>query len=248
MLPSLKKEYLFYKTKRAQCLYLLHSKRMIYRQLMCFISCFLGLMFSVFAQDSLHRAFMPITVRGSLFYDFPQSFGATAGATLPIGSRHFTITKKGRQKEKYSDFITASDAGFYRYPFNHTGVFLFQSVGYRHYKTKPYYFEWLVTVGALRTFYDGTVYSVNENGDVTKLPHYGRLYAITGFTAVFGHDFERSLKPIPVSVLLQPSLWIQYPYNSFVLPHVSLQLSVSYQLPHFSVAVRQKQINRTHSA
>lgn len=221
---------------------------MAYRQFTCFITCIFLVVVCATAQDSLYRKLaLPIYTHLSLFYDFPQSFGATAGVELPLSSRHIIIFKKNRQKEKYRDLITTSDVGFYRYSFNNTGLFLLQSAGYRYYKTTPYYFEWLATVGVLRTFYDGIVYAVNDNGTVSTLPHFGRLYAITGFTAVFGHDFEKSAKPRPLFVSIQPSVWIQYPYNSFILPHLSLQLSLSYHFQHFNVLVRQKKIKRIHS-
>ncbi len=216
------------------------------RQLICFISCIFFLLVRTAAQDSSHRVEMPIYIHGALFYDFPQSFGITAGVELPISSRHFIIERKSRQKEKYRDLITTSDVGFYRYPFNNTGLFLLQSVGYRYHKSKPYYFEWLATVGILRTFYDGTVYAVSDNGVVTTFGNFGRVYAITGFTTVFGHDFQRSIKPKPISVSIHSSLWIQYPYNSFILPHLSLQLSLSYHFSHLSLSVRQKQVKRIH--
>ena len=220
---------------------------MVYRQLTCFITCMFLLMLHTAAQDSSYRVVMPVYTHASLFYDFPQSFGATGGIELPINSHHIVIARRGRQKEKYRDLITSSDVGFYRYPYNNTGVFLLQSVGYRYYKTKPYYFEWLATVGVLRTFYDGIVYKVSDYGAVTTLHNFGRLYATSGFTLVFGHNFERSVKPVPVSVSIQPSVWVQYPYNSFILPHVSLQLSFSYHFNHFNIYVRQKGINRIHS-
>ena len=214
------------------------------RQLTCLISFIFFLLVRTAAQDSSHRVIMPVYTYGAFFFDFPQSFGVTAGTELPISSRHVVIVKKGRQKEKYRDIITTSDVGFYRYPFNNTGLFLLQSAGYRYHKIKPYYFEWLVTIGVLRTFYDGTVYAVSDNGVVTTMGNFGRLYAITCFTTVFCHDFERNIKPKPMSVSIHTSLWIQYPYNSFILPHLSLQLSFSYHFSHFNLSARQKNIKR----
>ncbi len=220
---------------------------MAYRQLTCFFTCVFLFTLHTAAQDSLYRRQpMPIFISGSLFYDFPQSFGASAGAEFPLNSRHISIIKKGKQKEKYRDIITTSNIGFYRYAFNNRGLFLLQSVGYRYHKTKPYYFEWLLTFGALRTFYDGNVYSVDNYGTIRTLQNFGRLYAITGFTTVFGHDFERSAKPKPIAISIQPSLWVQYPYNSFLLPHFSIQLSFSYHFNQFNIVVHQKQIKRTH--
>jgi hypothetical protein len=225
-------------------LYLLDNKPMAYRQLTCFITCVFLLVLNTEGQDSLYRIVSPVYIHCCLFYDFPQSFGVTAGVELPVSSRLFVSAKRGSQKEKYRTLVTTSDAGFYRYSFNNTGLFLLQSVGYRYHAIRPYYFEWFATVGILRTFYDGTVYAVSDNGAVNILHNFGRLYAFTGFTAVFGHDFERSAKPKPLSVSIRPSLWVQYPYNSFILPHLSFWLSLSYHFQHFSVSVRQRKIKR----
>ena len=198
------------------------------------------------AQDSLKRVIMPVYLHGSFFYDFPQNFGATAGVDFPIRSKViFTKNKDGEENVKYRDLIIASDVGFYRYAFNNTGIYLFQSIGKRYHKEKPYYFEWLASVGVLRTFYDGIVYSVDNNGDVKILKDFGRYYATTGFAAVFGHNFERSNHPKPFAIDLKPSLWIQYPYNSFILPHFSVWLTFKYHFNRFNISIKQKQIKKS---
>src|ERR1700690_1906176 len=200
-----------------------------------FLLCLLALLFHfkvVEAQDSLNKVKMPVYIRSTFFYDFPQSFGASAGVDFPIRSKIITtISKSGKQELRYRDLIVCSDIGFYRYPFNNTGLYIIQSIGKRYYKSKPYYFEWLINVGVLRTIYDGQVYAVDDNGNVTELNNYGRYYAITGFTTVFGHNFERSKKPKPFAIDIRPSVWIQYPYNSFILPHLSAEISFTY---HFN--------------
>lgn len=219
---------------------------MVYRRAVCFIISLCVGVSHLAAQDSLHLQSLPVFTSGSLFYDFPQSFGALAGIEVPLNSRHIFINKKKGQKQKWREAVTSSEAGFYRYAFNNTGLLLQQSIGFRYHKTKPYFFEWKLTLGVLRTFYDGTVYTVNNYGAVSTLPHFGRWYAITGFNTAFGKDFERSEKPKPFAVSLQPSLWVQYPYNSFVLPHFSVQVSLHYHFPSFNVKVHQKKIKRGH--
>ncbi len=226
--------------------YICFLQQMTYRQVTSFIIIFCVCLSHLAAQDSSNQLSMPIFTSGSLFYDFPQSFGAAANIEFPISSRHIFIHKKKRQKQRFREGITATEIGFYRYPFNNTGLLLQQSVGFRYHKTKPHFFEWRLTLGALRTFYDGTVYSVSETGVVNTLPHFGRWYAITGISTVFGEDLERSAKPKPLAISVRPSLWIQYPYNSFILPHLSLQLSLQYHFSSFNVTVRQKDIKRGH--
>lgn len=198
------------------------------------------------AQDSLNKVNMAVYLHCSFFYDFPQSFGAAAGVDFPLRSKViFTKNKTGEEKAKYRDLIIASDIGFYRYPFNNSGIYLFQSIGKRYHKEKPYYFEWLASIGLLRTFYDGIVYSVDNNGNVKILKDFGRYYATTGFTAVFGHNFERSIHPQPFAIDIKPSLWTQYPYNSFILPHFSVWLTFKYHFDRFRISVKQKQVKKS---
>ncbi len=198
------------------------------------------------AQDSLNKIIMPGYLHGSCFYDFPQSFGAAAGVDFPLRSKViYTKNKAGKEKPKYRDLIIAGDMGFYRYPFNNSGIYIFQSIGKKYHNQKPYYFEWRASVGILRTYYDGIVYSVDNNGNVKILKDFGRYYATTGFTAVFGHNFERSANWKPFAIDIKPSLWIQYPYNSFILPHLSVWLTFKYHFNHFRICVKQKQVYKS---
>lgn len=198
----------------------------------------------VAAQEASSSISMPVNASASLLYDFPQSFGAQVGVEFPLNSRLIFINRKHNQKKKFREMLVRSDIGFYRYVLNNTGLFFQQSIGFRYHQARPYYFEWMLTVGALRTFYDGRVYSVNNEGVVRALPGFGRWYAITGITTGFGFDWERNVKPKPFAVAIKPSLWMQYPYNSFVLPHLSLQLSMQYHIPSFNRTIYQKSINR----
>lgn len=193
------------------------------------------------AQDSSYKVTMPVYVQANFFYDFPQSFGVSAGIDFPIKSKLITkIDSGGTTKSKYRDLIVSANLGFYRYEFNHTGFFFFPAIGKRYNKGRPYFFEWLISMGVLRTFYDGQVYRVDDNGNVSKLKDYGRVYAETGFAAVFGHDFERNKKPKPFAADIKPSLWFQYPYNSFLLPHFSIELEFKYHFNNMDRLVRQK--------
>ena len=94
------------------------------------------------------------------------------------------------------------------------------------------------------TDYDGIVYKVSSGGAVSTLKNFGRLYAVSGMSGAFGFDLEKSSKPLPFTVSIQPSLWVQYPYNNFVLTHFSTCLSVGYHFPSFNRLVHQKAIRR----
>jgi hypothetical protein len=195
------------------------------------------------AQDSLVKVTMPAFLHASFFYDLPLSFGSFTGIDFPIKSKVFiSVDRAGKKEIKYRDAIVASDIGFYRYDFNNTGLYFFESIGKRYYRQRPYYFEWMITVGFLRTFYDGIVYAVDDNGNVKQLHNYGKYYAVTGGTAVFGHDFLKAKKPKPFAIDIRPSLWFQYPYNSFVLPHLSASLTFKYHFQGMNITIKQKRI------
>jgi len=227
-------------------LHLLYCKSMPYthlKVLFCLFSLLLLFEVGLQAQDSLYKVRMPVFVRSSFYYDFPQSFGASAGVDFPVRTKVIVTTdKKGEPSLKFRDLIVAGDIGFYRYLYNNSGLYFFQSLGKRYHKNKPYYHEWLARVGLLRTFYDGIVYTVDANGDVKMLNNFGRYYLATGFAAVFGYDFERSKKTLPVAIDARSYIWIQYPYNSFVLPHLSFELSFKYHCDKFNIAIKKKQI------
>jgi len=194
--------------------------------------------------QSVDSTSLPVYTSASFLYDFPQSFGATAFITLPLNYRHIFINKKRKEKQKFRELLTRSEAGFYRYSFNNTSFLFQQSIGFRYQHKTPWFFEWMLSAGLLRTFYDGTVYKVSDDGAVSILKNFGRLYAVTGMSVAFGLDLEKRSKPLPFTVSFQPSLWVQYPYNSFFLPHISTRLSIDYHFPSFNILVRQKNIKR----
>jgi hypothetical protein len=129
--------------------------------------------------------------------------------------------------------------GFIITPFNNSGIYLMPSVGKNYYSDKPYYFGWLVNIGVLRTFYDGIVYSVDAGGNVSQRKNFGRYYAITGIGAVVGRNFLKGLR-FPFRAEIKPLLWMQYPYNSFVLPHGAAMVSIKYHFKNFNTLVKKK--------
>lgn len=188
------------------------------------------------------RVSLPVYPSVSFFYDFPQSFGATAGIEIPLKSNHIINSRKEREKSRY--LITTTNIGFYSYQLNHKGIFAQQSLGYSYHTSKPFFSELLIGLGLLRTFYDGSVYTVSNNGDIKEHSHFGRWYATTSIATVLGIDWEKKQHPLPFAISVQPSVWIQYPYNSFVLPHLSMQVTMQWHFLSLFKRVTQKEIHR----
>ena len=195
------------------------------------------------AQDSLPSVKKTIFIHSAFYYDFPKSLGASAGVDFPLQSKiKITHDKNGKEKTHYRDFIVNADIGFYRYRFNNTGIFFIPSVGKRYSSQRPYYFEILLGAGLVRTFYDGIVYTVDENGKVDEKSYFGRFYATANIATTFGYDFEKSKQPKPFAIQVKPVLWFQFPYNSFMLPHLSVEAGVKYHFKNWTIKVKQKQM------
>ncbi len=187
----------------------------------------------------------PVFAQASLLYDFPQSYGLTAGINRPFAS---VIKNKvhlnGRITSKQKEFFFAANVGFYRYPFNSTGLFLFPSVGIRRVKSWHYQ-EFAAGAGLLRTFYDGRVYEVDAAGNVKELSLFGRFYATANFSYAIGWQLKKpSLQKLDIQV--KPQLWFQFPYNSFIKPHISVEAGLRYHFNNVNIKsrVRTKHINR----
>ena len=192
----------------------------------------------VFGQDV--NVEKPVFIGFSAYYDFPKSYGVDASADFTLSSKViFGKTNNQHQKIKYRDWIFSADAGFYHYHYNNSGIYLMPSVGKNYYSGKPYYFGWLATIGILRTFYDGIVYSVNADGNVVQLKNFGRYYAVTGIGAVLGCDILKRYR-FPLRAEIKPLLWMQYPYNSFLLPHGSAMVGIKYHFKNFNTLVKKK--------
>lgn len=196
------------------------------------------------AQDSIHRFTKPIFTEVMLLYDFPESYGMTAGTSLPLQSLiKNTTSKKGKTFTKQRDIIVGANAGFYRYPYNYTGILLTPFIGFRHYVNPSFFHETTLGIGVLRTFYDGMIYKVDAGGNVNEENLFGRFYATTGFSWAANFLLQRPNRSI-MTIQLKPTLWFQYPYDSFIKPHISLEAGIKYQIAERSVLVKTKTKNK----
>jgi hypothetical protein len=191
------------------------------------------------AQDS-ERITKAIFAEASLLYDFPQSYGLTAGINLPLRAVNTNIhSANGKTSTKSKDIIYGVNGGFYRYEFNYTGVFMTPFIGFRHYVHPFLFHETTFGIGLLRTFYDGVDYKVDAAGNVSEQDLYGRFYATTSFSWAINFLLRRPNRSI-MAIQLKPVFWLQYPYNSFIKPHFSVVAGIKYQIAKKSVLLKTK--------
>jgi hypothetical protein len=191
-----------------------------------------------FAQDTASRLSRPVFAQTSLFYDSPQSYGLSAGIDWPYKSIIKTyVSANGsstiRQKERFFGLQTS----FYRYPYNSTGVLLVPTIGSRHYVNSKFFYETTLGIGVLRTFYDGKVYAVDASGTVTEKSLFGRFYATTHLASSFNFLLQKPGHKI-LALQVKPSLWFQYPFESLIKPHISLEAGIKYEINNRSTITR----------
>jgi hypothetical protein len=179
------------------------------------------------AQDSL-RINRPVSLYGLASYDFPKGYGLTVGTSIPF---HSVTNHKNKSSEK--DEFISGELGGYRYPFDYTSVNINAGIGIRYIKSAKYFSELSFFQGLLRTIYDGKVYEMDQYGNIKEVKLFGRTYLATGFS--YSLSYRLNQKNLNLwFIQIKPSIWAQYPFNSFLKLHFSLQAGISYLKNHRS--------------
>jgi len=173
------------------------------------------------AQDSSKIA-GPVSLYGLASYDFPKGYGLTVGTSIPF---HSVTGHKNKSSEK-DEFVSA-ELGGYRYPFDYTSVNMNVGLGIRYVRSARYYSELSLNQGLLRTIYDGKVYEIDQYGNIKEVKLFGRTYLTTGFS--YSLNYRLNQKSLNLwFIQIKPSVWAQYPFNSFLKLHFSIQVGVCY--------------------
>ena len=184
------------------------------------------------AQDSAHIQ-RPVFLYGLATYDLPKSYGFSIGTSFPFGSKIKNLTSSEKD-----EFVSA-EFGEYRHPYGYTSIIFNAGIGIRYVRSPNHFTDLCFHQGVLRTVYDGKVYEMDQYGNIKELRFFGRTYLTTGFSYSMNwalHNRNQNLW----FVQLKPSAWAQYPYNSFLKLHLSLQAGVSYRLKNINVRSRSK--------
>ena len=199
---------------------------------------FLCLFCHLFASTQDSTSKRPVFLYSVAAYDFAKSYGVSAGASIPF---HSIISQKQYEDLRASrkDKFISVDAGIDRRPFAYASAYFNIGVGIRFARSEKHFNELSFEQGVLRTFYEGQVYEEQSDGSIKELALFGRTYATTGFS--YAQHWSISKRSGDAwFILFKPCIWIQYPYNSFLKPHFSLQAGISYHLRNVTVPTRTK--------
>jgi hypothetical protein len=151
------------------------------------------------------------------------------GASVPVQS---TIRIKSHNSETVK-FISAEMGGL-RYPFVNTSIIVNAGVGIRYIKSVRHFAELSFLQGVMRTIYDGKVYELDAEGNAKEEKFFGRSYLASGFA--YSQNWSIGNRTANLWFLqLKPFVWVQYPYNSFLKIHLSLQAGICYRLNRLSL-------------
>ena len=188
-------------------------------------------------QDSTSNR--PVLIHAVATYDFAKSYGFSAGASIPF---HSVISQKPHENLQAGtsrDELILVESGIDRRPYAYTSAYFKVGAGVRFARSEKHFTELSFEQGVLRTFYDGQVYEAQSDGSIKELTLFGRTYATTGFS--YAQTWRINNRGGSAwFILIKPSIWIQYPYNSFLKPHFSLQGGVSYHLRDVTIHTRTK--------
>jgi hypothetical protein len=188
-------------------------------------------------QDSTSKR--PVLVYAVAIYDFAKSYGASARVSIPFRSIISQGHHENMRAETRKDQFVSVEAGIDRRPFAYTSAYFNVGVGIRFATNEKHFTELSFEQGVLRTFYDGVVYEQQSDGSIKELTLFGRTYGTTSlsYSQIWSISHRSSNAWF---ILVKPCIWIQYPYNGFLKPHLSLQGGVSYHLRDVIVRTRTK--------
>ncbi|HEX8576589.1 MAG TPA: hypothetical protein VF677_09890 [Flavobacterium sp.] len=156
-------------------------------------------------------------------------------SAITIGYFGETITHPGLfagyehnlMPQKRYQLLLALNLGGYIHQNNHTGLFSEVGIGQRFNFRSGFLLEQYVGMGYLHTFLNGgPIYEVNDNGVVSETSNKGRSHVMPSVSLGLGWNLARS-KKLPLLVFVRPRVFWQYPFNSYALPHVALQVGIT---------------------
>jgi len=156
---------------------------------------------------------------------------------IPINISYFgeTITHPGieigYENTFYKGFNFTASIGTYIHQRNHVGLFLSTGLNWRHTFSFGYSMEFGLGTGYLHTWeHGGDTYIVNDNGNVSIKPKYGHPHFMPIVKiSLLGWDFRKKTK-IPLRLNADIIGFGQYPFNSYMMPHIALRIGGTYYL------------------
>lgn len=160
--------------------------------------------------------------------------GMTAGMEYPLLEKRYLL-----QRDSLTSLIKSKQQsltfglGGYRHKTFHTNLFLTAGYLWRRTNRHGWFADVEPQLGISRTFVDGTVYTVNQHGEVNQKRMAGDWFLVARFSFSIGKAISLKHDQVSAKVYFRPSLIVLAPYNNFLYGRPSLELGVIYGFKNF---------------
>lgn len=141
-----------------------------------------------------------------------------------------TILKKRSSKIVLNSIYYPINLSWYNHKGYNSALMLSSGIGYRSLHKKGLFFGSGLNLGIMRTFINGTTYTVDDSGEISTTTG-GYFYGNINISLEAGYDFSKRSKSLPLSSFLKLNGLTQFPYNSGSVFHIMAEIGIRYALP-----------------
>lgn len=134
--------------------------------------------------------------------------------------------KKKEGKFKNHKFILSPSIGWYSHPNNKMALLFKADLSHRMTFNNGLFGLIGIGTGFSRSFYNIPTYQIVDE-ELTKVKLAGRFSSVSNLTFGIGYDFKKKLD-IPLSMMIQPEIYFQTPYNFMYVLFPAWQMKFVY--------------------
>jgi hypothetical protein len=167
---------------------------------------------------------------GSILYP-----GVSLGIEYPL--RKVTFFKGNHDVPfKIKERFLTTQLSWYYHPTFHQNFFLTAGYQWRRTNKRGGFADVAPQAGFSRTFIDGTVYKVNEGGEVTRIRSAGDWFLTGMLSFSIGKELHSSSNKLNLKVYGRSSLLVLFPYNNFLYARPIVELGIIGNLKNWKVS------------
>jgi hypothetical protein len=174
-------------------------------------------------QTAIKAAYM-----GSIVYP-----GFKIGIERPFSVKQIDKRKYWGVKTILKEKFLSLNVGFYHHPTFHDNLYILAEYEKRRQQPKGMFLEFSTGLGYSQTFLDGTIYKVDDLGEVTSSTSGGYGYGMFSIATGIGYDFSQKDDTNPLKIYLKPSIVVMAPYNNLVHLRSTIEIGAIYPLESF---------------
>lgn len=158
--------------------------------------------------------------------------GFKLGLERPYSVTKFERYKRNKVKTHFMEKNLIFSLGMYHHTEFHTHYYLQGEWVRRKQRKSGFYRENTYGLGLSRAFLDGPTFSVNNLGEVKKIPLAGVNYALFSIGGSLGYNFDMKFDK-PFAIFLKTTGIFYFPHSKFVNFRPTIELGGQYQIKGF---------------